>query len=98
MYTPDRRQSKTLILSTKVDETSLETEVTIAFCRPTGDKLQSKTLFLLFFLALYSLLWSTISGTKHPEGTFELMTSHLVSFGILLKLFQLVTENNVKVR
>ena len=44
--TPDRRQSKTLILSTKVDKKSLVTKFSIAICRPTGDKWQSKTLFL----------------------------------------------------
>ena len=37
-YTPGRRQSKTLILSTNVDQKSLGTEFSIAICRPTGDK------------------------------------------------------------
>ena len=37
--TPDRRQSKSLILSTNVDQISLE----------TGDKWQSKTLIMAFF-------------------------------------------------
>ena len=46
---PDRRQSKTLILSMNVDQKSLETEFFIAICRPTGDKWQSKTLFLAIF-------------------------------------------------
>ena len=36
--TPDRWQSKTLMLSTNVDGKSLETEFSIAICRPTGDK------------------------------------------------------------
>ena len=44
--TSDRRQSKTLILSTNVDLRSLETEFLIDVCRLTGDKWQSKTLFL----------------------------------------------------
>ena len=47
--TPDRRQSKTLILSTSVDKKSLETEFSTAICRPNGDKWQSKTLFLSIF-------------------------------------------------
>ena len=47
--TPDKRQSKTLILSTNVDQTSLETEFLIAICRQTGDKWQWKTLFLKIF-------------------------------------------------
>ena len=34
-----------LILSTNVDQRSLETELSTTFCRQTGDKWQSKTLF-----------------------------------------------------
>ena len=44
--TSERRQSKTLILSTNVDIRSLETEILIAMCRPTDDNWQSKTLIL----------------------------------------------------
>ena len=40
--TPDRWQSKTLILSTNVDKNLLDTEFSIAICRPAGDKWQSK--------------------------------------------------------
>ena len=46
---PDSRQAKTLILSTNVDQKSLGTVFSIAICRPTGDKWQSKTLFLALF-------------------------------------------------
>ena len=42
----DRQQSKTLILSTNVDQKSLEIEFLIGICRLTGDKGQSKILFL----------------------------------------------------
>ena len=42
-------QSKKLILSRNVDKESLETEFLIAFCRPTGNKWQLKTLFLVIF-------------------------------------------------
>ena len=49
IFTPDRRQSETLILSTNVDQKSLEKELSIAFCRPTSDKWLSKTLFLTIF-------------------------------------------------
>ena len=38
-----------LILSTNVDQKSLETEFSIAICRPTGDKWQSETPFLSIF-------------------------------------------------
>ena len=44
--TPDRWQSKTLMLSTNVDQKLLKTEFLIAICCLTGDKWQSKTLFL----------------------------------------------------
>ena len=38
-----------LIVSTYEDKKSLETEFSIAICRQTGDKWQSKTLFLSIF-------------------------------------------------
>ena len=44
--TPGRRQSKTSILSRNIDQKSIETVFSIAICRPTGDKRQSKTLFI----------------------------------------------------
>ena len=47
--TSDRRQSKILILSTNVDQNIVKTEFSIAIFRPTGDKWQSKTLFLSIF-------------------------------------------------
>ena len=47
--TPDRQQSKMLIISPNKDQKLLETEFSIAICRPTGDKWQSKTLFLAIF-------------------------------------------------
>ena len=49
LLTPDRRQSKALILSTNIDQKSLETEFLIVICRQTGDKWQSKTLLLVIF-------------------------------------------------
>ena len=47
--TPGRQQLKKNKLSTNVDKKSLETEFPIAICRLTGDKWQSKTLFLAIF-------------------------------------------------
>ena len=44
-----RLQSKTPILSWNVDQKCLETEFSIAICRHTGDKWQSKILFLSIF-------------------------------------------------
>ena len=49
MNTPDWWQSKTLLLSTNVDQKSLETEFSLAICRLNGDKWQSKMLFLKIF-------------------------------------------------
>ena len=49
VITLDRRQLKMLILSTNIDKKWLETEILIAICCPTGDKWQSKTLFLMIF-------------------------------------------------
>ena len=54
--TSDRRQSKTLILSTNVDQKSLETKLLIAICRPTGDKWQSKTMFISILTRVRRLL------------------------------------------
>ena len=47
--TPGRQQSKTPILSRNVDQKSIETVFSIAICRHTGDKWESKTLFLSIF-------------------------------------------------
>ena len=44
--TPDRGQSKSFNQSTNVNQKLLEIEFLIAICRLTGDKWQSKTLFL----------------------------------------------------
>ena len=54
--TQGRRQSKTLILSTNVDQKSLETKFLIAICRHIGDKWQSKTLFLSIFYPRSSIV------------------------------------------
>ena len=56
MNTPGRRQSKMPILSRNVDQKSIETVFSIAICRPTGDKWQSKTLFLSIFDPCSSLV------------------------------------------
>ena len=43
-----------------IDQYSLETEFLIAICRPTGDKWQSKSLFLSFFAPRSSIFKSVI--------------------------------------
>ena len=49
LLTPGRRQWEMLVLSRNVDQKSLKTVFLIAICRHTGDKWQSKTLFLSIF-------------------------------------------------
>ena len=56
--TPGRWQFEKSILSTNVDQKSLETEFSIAICRPTGDKWQSKKLFLAIFDPRSSIIMS----------------------------------------
>ena len=48
IYTPETKAAIENVndISTNVDQESLETEFSIAICRLTGDKWQSKTLFL----------------------------------------------------
>ena len=61
-----RRQSKTFILSTNLDKKSLETEFSIAICRLTGDKWQSKTLFLAIFDPCSSIVKS-VFDCRQPD-------------------------------
>ena len=45
----EKRQSKAFIISTNLDQKSLESQFSIAICRQLGDKWQWKTLFLATF-------------------------------------------------
>ena len=65
VVTPGRRQSKTPIQSRNVDQKSIETLFSIAICRPTGDKWQSKTLFLFDFISV-PRLFNTFSIAAYP--------------------------------
>ena len=65
IYTPGRRQSKMPILSRNVDQKTLETEFSIAICRHTGDKWQSKTLFLSIFDPCSSIV-DSVSIATYP--------------------------------
>ena len=58
ILTPGRRQLKTSIQSTEVDQKLLETEFTIAICCQSGDKKQSTTLFLVIFYPGLSIVKS----------------------------------------
>ena len=63
--TPGRRQSKTLLKSMNAGQKSLETMFSIAICRRSGDKGQSKTLFLTIF-DLRSSIGLTFSIAAYP--------------------------------
>ena len=52
---------KCSLQSTNADQKSLETVFSIAICRPSGDKWQSKTLFILIFDLRSSLLLFSIA-------------------------------------
>ena len=58
VITPYRRQSKSLILSTNIDQKLIKTEFSIAIYRQLGDKWLSKTLFLAIFDQRSSILKS----------------------------------------
>ena len=61
--TSDRRQSKMLIISMILDRKLLKTEFLIAICCLTGDKWQSKTLFLVIFNP-HSSIVKSLTGEK----------------------------------
>ena len=58
LITPDRRQSKTLILLTNVGQKEFKTEFSNAIRRQTGDSWQLKTLFLAIFYLPLSIVQS----------------------------------------
>ena len=93
--------AKTLILSTNIDQKSLETESSIAICRPTGDKWQSKTLFLAslirvrrllrsFSIAVYPVFMRTHMTLKqrHVSSLSLTARSRVIFFYVLLNPFQ----------
>ena len=51
-----RQHSNMSIPSTNIDQKLLETEFLIAICRLTGDRWQSKTLFLAILICIRQLL------------------------------------------
>ena len=72
-FTPERRQSKTLV-HVAIDEhgsKSLEIVFSIAICRLSGDKWQSKILFLTIF-DLRSSVLLTFSIAAYPVCTWVL--------------------------
>ena len=79
-----------LILSTNVDQKSLETEFLIVICCPTGDKWQSKTLFLVNYDLLLSIVKSIfdchLSGV-HMEPSIQNGTIRLQHLFEVLNIF-----------
>ena len=69
-----------LILSMNLDKTSLETEFLIAICRQSGDKWQSKTLFLEIYIHVRRLL-RVLSIATYP--VWALYSRTLVAFNVL---------------
>ena len=65
ILTSGRRQSKMPILSRNVDKKLLETEFSIAICCHTGNKWQSKKLFILIF-DLWSLIVKSVFDCRLP--------------------------------
>ena len=76
-FTLGRRQSKTAILSRNVDQKSVETVFLIAICRHTGDKWQSKTLFLSIFDP-YSSIVDYIFDCRLPGVRLELISKRQI--------------------
>ena len=83
MSTRDRQQLKIIIISTNRDKKSLETEFLMAICRPTGDKWQSKTLFLASFDTRSSFVKSIydcrLSGVTRLEVLFLVWNFNYIS-------------------
>ena len=77
-----------LILSTNVDQKLLETEFLIAICSPTGDKRQSKTLFLVIFdpclLIVKSVFHCCLSGVVGQLTVSDKMMNALCTSKLFL--------------
>ena len=90
--TSDRCHSETLILSTSVDRKSLETGLSIAICRLTGDKWQSKTLFIAIYDPRLSIVKSVFYCRLSDVGI-----QHWMEFGSLYLFFFLILVFTVRV-
>ena len=69
LISQDTRQSKTLLTIDEHGSKSLETVFLIAICRQSGDKWQSKTLFLTI-LDLHSSILLPFSIAAYPMCSF----------------------------
>ena len=112
MNTPGRRQSKMPILSRNVYQKSIETVFSIAICRPTGYKWQSKTLFLLIFYPHSSIVdyifdcrlpgvMKDTKQTKKIEYILHILTQQCQLYGVRIqtkKFCQQETKNIFKTK
>ena len=80
-------RKRNLILSTNVHQKSFETEFLIAICRPTGDKWQSKTMFLTSFDPRSSIVKSVFD--RHLSGVVIALVALVPR-----KLFNLFNDND----
>ena len=70
-----------------MDQKSLETVFSIAFCRPTGDKWPSKTLFLTIFDISSSIVLTLIISMNVDLKSLETEFSTLVCLCMGVSLF-----------
>ena len=90
LLTPGRRQSKTPILLRNVDQKSIETVFSIVICCPTGDKWQSKTLFLSILICVRRLLIRvSIADLLLLVKTFKSLLCQLKWSGYALMCFEI---------
>ena len=74
---PGRWQSKTPILSRNVDQKSIEIVFSIAICCHTGDKWESKTMFLSIFDPCSSIVGNVID-CRLPDVIMEKDVSYKI--------------------
>ena len=71
---------------TYIDQESTETAFSIAICRHTSDKWQSKTLFISFFDPRFSIVYSVFDCRLPGVGTAHEIVHYFSSYA--LKLFR----------
>ena len=78
--TSDRRQSSHYLQLKNKDQKSLETVVSNAICRQSGDKWQSKTLFLMIlstFLDSINIFNCRLLGMRYNLSNIHMIRPHV---------------------
>ena len=85
-----------LILSTSVDKKSLDTEFLIAICPLTGDKWQSKTLFLAIFDPCSSIVKSIFNCRLSGVLIYTGMQTEagIIPFLVVIDILKLLIRQN----